>query len=55
MVVRRKKKSNLLHLPSSIKMHLTSSFFHHNDCEELVKVLVHRCKKIGEVNENKNI
>ena len=25
------------------------------DCEELVKVLVHRCKKIGEVNENKNI
>lgn len=24
------------------------------DCEELVKVLVHRCKKIGEVNENNN-
>ena len=29
-------------------IHQTSSIRHLNDCEELVKVLTHRCKKLDE-------
>ena len=39
-------RNNIFHLPSSI--------FHLNDCEELVKILVARCKKLdAELNSAK--
>ena len=49
--------SSIFPLPSSFEdfFLLTSSFLHHNDCEELVKILVVRCKKINEDIENNKI
>ena len=44
--------SSLFLLPSLSRrqqnfFHLPSSFFPHNDCEELVKILVTRCKTLN--------
>ena len=46
----RNNTSTLCYLTSSIiKLFLLpSSILHPNDCEELVKVLTHRCKKLDE-------
>ncbi|MCR5192953.1 MAG: hypothetical protein K6D59_06585 [Bacteroidales bacterium] len=47
----RNKTSTLSHLTSYISKHIihqTSSIRHLNDCEELVKILVARCKKFDQ-------
>ncbi len=44
-------QKHLSHQPSAVLnniIHQTSSIRHLNDCEELVKLLVHRCKKLDE-------
>ena len=35
-------------------IHLTSSIIHLNDCEELVKILVTRCKKLNQEVDSKD-
>ena len=48
----RNNTSTLCHLTSSISQHIKHypyNIKHLNDCEELVKLLVHRCKKMDEL------
>ena len=45
------RNEDIIHHPSNIihlETHHPSNIFHLTDCEELVRVLVHRCKKLDE-------